>query len=235
MNDVVLFFQTYENVIYFILGIGILIYGWRFWNTWQELRLAIYGLERTIAQDRLKNTAFLISALLLIGFFVFSLVTFVAPYIKERVELPVPTPNLFPRETPEEQSTPDEAIDLDIVATATTLPTVSVITEGCIEGSIEITFPQPGDAIAGVVTITGTANIPDFGFYKFEVAKASEELWLTVQAGRTVVIDGDLVKNWDTSLFNPGEYVIQLVVTDNNGEALEPCRVPIVIGSPPEE
>lgn len=210
-------------------------YGWQFWTAWQEVRIAVFGLERTGARARLNRAAFSISALLLIGFMVFSLVTFVAPYVKQSVVLPIPTPNLFPDETIEAQTTPVDENELNLVATATPLPTVAVITTGCIEGSVEITFPQPGNAIAGIVTITGTANVPNFGFYKFEVAKATEELWLTIQAGRTVVIDGELVKSWDTSLFNPGEYVIQLVVTDNNGEALEPCRVPIVIGAAPEE
>ena len=46
--------------------------------------------------------------------------------------------------------------------------------------------------------------------------------------GRQVVVDGNLVENFDTSLFAPGEYVLQLVVTKNDGEALPACRVPAV-------
>jgi hypothetical protein len=99
---------------------------------------------------------------------------------------------------------------------------------------VEITSPLPGDAISGVVSVTGTADVENFGFYKFEVARADEELWLTIQAGRQVVVDGNLVENFDTSLFPPGQYVLQLVVTQNTGEALPACRVPVLIGAPSE-
>jgi hypothetical protein len=235
MSEVVRFFQTYENVIYFILGVGMIIYGWRLWMAWQEMREAIFGLERTSSQTRLRRSAINMIVLLMIGLFIFSVVTFVAPVIVTDVERPLPTPMLLLEPTEFAATTSAQEAELAAIATATPLPTVAVITEGCKEGSVDITSPKSGEAISGVVTITGSANVPDFGFYKFEVARADEELWLTVQAGRTVVKDGELVKSWDTSLFLPGEYVIQLVVTDNNGESLEPCRVPVRIGSPPEE
>jgi len=235
MNEVVRFFQTYENVVYFVLGMGMIIYGWRLWMAWQEMREAIYGLERTSAQSRLRRSAIYVIIMLIIGLFVFSLVTFVAPIIVMEVEMPVPTPVLFLQPTELAATTSAEEAELAAMATATPLPTVAVITTGCVVKSVEITSPKAGQAISGVVTITGSANVPDFGFYKFEVARADEELWLTVQAGRTVVQDGELVKSWDTSLFVPGEYVIQLVVTDNNGDSLDPCRIPVRIGSPSEE
>lgn len=235
MSEVVRFFQTYENVVYFILGVGMMVYGWRLWMAWQEMRVAIYGLERTSAQNRLRCSAIYIIVMLALGLAVFSLVTFVAPVVVTDIEMPIPTANLFLAPTEVAATISAEEEELAAIATATPLPTVSVSTAGCRPGEVEITSPLPGEAIAGTVTVTGSANVPDFGFYKFEVASLEEELWLTIQAGRTVVLDGELVPNWDTSLFSPGQYVIQLVVSDNNGEALDPCRVQVQIGSPPEE
>lgn len=235
MSEVARFFQTYENVIYFILGVGMMVYGWRLWMAWQEMRAAIYGLERSSAQSRLRRSAIYIIVMLALGLAVFSLVTFVAPLVVTEIEMPLPTANLFLEPTEAAATVSAEEAELAALATATPLPTVAVTTAGCIPGEVEITSPEPGEAVAGTVTVTGSANVPDFGFYKFEVASLEEELWLTIQAGRTAVIDGDLVKSWDTSLFAPGQYVIQLVVTDNNGDALEPCRVQVRIGSPPEE
>ena len=92
-----------------------------------------------------------------------------------------------------------------------------------------ITEPEAGSSISGAVEVRGTVDVPNFGFYKFEVARAEEELWLTIQAGRTVVQDGVLVENWDNSRLPTGDYVLQLVVTDSEGQELPPYRVPVRI------
>lgn len=232
MVEVLRFFETYEHAMYFILGLGGLVYGARFWLAWQEARGAVFGLEQISAQRKLNREAIAIFFIAVMGFVVFALVTFVAPVVAPEVVLPLPSTDLT-EDRNGEGDTSQENNPSDVLATATALPTVEIITEGCVPGSVEITAPEPGEAVSGVVTVTGTADIPNFGFYKFEVARSQEELWLTVLAGRTVVVDGELVSNWDTSLIAPGEYVVQLVVTDNNGEAQPPCRVPVRIGAAP--
>ena len=57
MVEALRFFQEYETVIYFILGAGVIIYGWRFWSAWQEMRGSIYELEQINAQRRLNQSA----------------------------------------------------------------------------------------------------------------------------------------------------------------------------------
>ena len=47
-----------------------------------------------------------------------------------------------------------------------------------------LTEPKDGDEVSGVVTLKGTADIPNFGFYKYEVAKPGDAVWLTISAGR---------------------------------------------------
>ena len=235
MGEVLRFFQTYEYVIYFVLGIGVLIYGWRFWTAWQEVRGSIFGLEQISGQRKLNRAAISIFVLMVVGFVVFSLVTFVVPVVDPSLVLE--DLSVIATTAVEEVLSTQETVvaaAADEFATATPLPTVSLSTEGCIPGSVEITSPQPGEAISDAITVTGTANVENFGFYKFEIAHANEELWLTIQAGRQVVVDGNLVENFDTSLFAPGEYVLQLVVTKNDGEALPACRVPVLIGAPTE-
>ena len=81
----------------------------------------------------------------------------------------------------------------------------------------------------------GSADIDNFGFYKFEVARAEEELWLTIQVGRAIVEAGVLLETWDTSRLPVGDYALQLIVTDNEGEELAPCRIPVRIEAPVEE
>ncbi len=238
MIEVLRFFQQYEHLIYFILGSGVVFYGWRFWKAWQEVRGAIYGLEQVSAQRKLNRAAIALFILLVMGFVVFSLVTFIGPVIGPGVFIDLGPQELLPdpaleESLPSAEEDEQSALIDELLATATPLPTVVVSLEGCVDGQVDIISPVPGEAVSGTITVTGSANVADFGFYKFEIARAQEELWLTIRAGRNVVQEGELVTDWDTSFFDPGDYVLQLVVSKNDGELLPPCRVPILIGRAP--
>jgi hypothetical protein len=226
MAEVLRFFVQYEAVLYFLLGLAGIIYFYRFWLAWQELRLATYGLERQQARVRLNLAAVILFALLVIAFIIFVLVTFVAATLPAQELLATPTLNLASA-APQGTVTPGE----QSLATATALPTVSVDPAACIPDQLIITDPEAGETVSGSIEVRGTVDVPNFGFYKFEVARAEEELWLTIQAGRTVVRDGVLVENWDTSRLPPGSYVLQLVVTESDGGELPPCRIPVNIGA----
>lgn len=238
MVEALRFFQEYETVIYFILGAGVIVYGWRFWNAWQEMRGSIFELEQINAQRRLNQSAITIFIFLVMGFVVFSLVTFVSPVVTPELvlgsvpdtpgaELAIPTENLA-IETPE---------STDIVAvlpTATPLPTVAIIPENCIPERINITSPKPDEEVSGVITVEGVVNVQDFGFYKFELAPANEEIWKPIQVFKSLVPEeGPLYEDWDTSIWPPGAYVIQIVVTQSDGTSYPPCRIPIRIGRSP--
>ncbi len=230
MAEVLRFFVQYEAVLYFVLGLGGILYFYRFWLAWQELRLAVYGLEREGARSRLNQSAIVLFFLLVLAIIIFIMVTFVAATLPAQALLATPTLDLS-LTSPFDQ-TPAAGGTLEF-ATATPLPTVSVNPAACVPNRLIISQPAAGETISGSVEVRGTVDIPNFGFYKFEVARAEEELWLTIQAGRAVVRDGVLVENWDTSRLPVGNYVLQLVATDSDGKELEPCRVPVHIGPAP--
>jgi hypothetical protein len=229
MAEVLRFFVQYEAVLYFVLGLGGIIYLYRFWLAWQEVRVAVYGLEREESRTRLNQAAIVLFILLVVSVIIFSMVTFVSSAMP--VVLATPTLDLSVGSPFDQLETPQQTAN---VATATPLPTVSIDPEGCVANSINISSPEPGDVLQGAVEVQGTVDVPNFGFYKFEVARAQEELWLTIQAGRNVVRDGVLVENWDTSRLPIGDYVLQLLVTDSAGEELPPCRIPVRIEMPSE-
>jgi hypothetical protein len=226
MADVLRFFVQYEAVLYFVLGLGGVVYIYRFWLAWQEVSSAVYSLEREASRARLSNAAATLFLLLVMSITVFVMVTFVATTLPAQALLATPTLDFS---TPAPGSTTFSGDDNAVVASATPLATVSIDPAACVPEEIFISAPQSGDTISGVVEVSGTVDVPDFGFYKFEVARADEALWLTVQAGRTTVREGVLVESWDTSRLPEGNYVLQLVVTNNAGEELPPCRIPVRI------
>ena len=231
MAEVLRFFVQYEAVLYFLLGLAGILYFYRFWLAWQELRLATYGLERQAARERLNQAAIMLFSMLVIAVGVFVMVTFVATSLPAQDLLATPTLSLsLSSENPSTTVTP--ASGNDALFTATPLPTVSVNPNNCIPAQIIITEPEADTVIRGSVNVVGTVDVPNFGFYKFEVARADEELWLTIQAGRNIIRDDVLVENWDTSRLPIGNYVLQLLVTNNDGQELPPCRIPVRIEAP---
>lgn len=231
MNEVLRFFRNYEIWLYLLLSLGLLIYLRKFLVSWQELRGAVFGLERESAQGRLNQAASILALLIILMVAEFVLVSFVAPL--HPGSSPLPTTTLNPLATPtttlppastETGGTPQP--------TFTPLPTIELASSNCLPGQSQITFPDSGAQIEGEVTIEGTAFITNFGFYKLEVARRQESLWRTIQAGRETVQNGILVELWDTTSLEPGDYVLRLVVTNTDGENLPDCRIPIQIVSP---
>lgn len=220
MAEALRFFYQYEAVIYFVLGIGAFVYAVLFFQAWDAMRGSVYGLEQVSAQRRLNQSAAMLIIILAMSVVVFSLVTFICPVICNQGNDSDPG---------NENGTP---VSVTNVPEVTVLPTVDTSEEGCIPGEIEITSPLRGETLVGEVAVLGTVAVNNFGFYKVEVARAEEDIWLTIQAGRQLVEEADLIPSWDTSLLPPGDYVLQLIVTYNDGDVLPPCRIPIRVGSP---
>ncbi len=227
MDEALRYFKAYEIWIY--LGLGLLAI-WqirKFALAWEEMRGALFGMERESAQVRLNQAASMLVLFLLMGLAEFSLVTFVVPSVPGANPLPTPT--------------------LDLLATATTtLPVMTPGTdlagtpapstegeypEGCLPGQVVLISPQNGEQISGEITLIGTADIPNFGFYKYEVARPGETIWLPIQVGQEAKREEEL-GTWDTSNLLPGVYMLRLIVTDNQGSELPPCSIEVHVVTP---
>jgi hypothetical protein len=221
MITILHFFADYAIPIYLLLLIGILIATRKLIQARSEIRESLYGLEREIAR---RHTSQAIAALSLVVFMALSevaLTVFMAPNLPASSLLVTPTMNPIIKET--------ITIPADILTTlglSTTVNTPTARTTGCIPGQIMITSPKAGDVVMGQVILVGTANIPNFGFYKYEFSPIGVDAWLTIQANHAVRQDEELGQ-WDTSEVTPGDYNLRLVVRDNQGNALPPCVVPL--------
>jgi hypothetical protein len=214
------FLSSYEVLIYIVLAIGALFSFRWLWRSWRESRMAVYRLEREYSSQRLAQSA-AISALIVILFCIeFFIASFIIPGL--------PISDLYPTPTLDFISTPTGTLSPQMMTQYAGMPLQGLTPSaaGCTPGQIAITSPIAGDEVKGSVELIGTANVPNFGFYKLEVAAQGGSTWAIFSAGSTTVQNGSLGK-WDTTALTPGDYQLQLVVTDNQGAALPPCIVSV--------
>lgn len=230
MSEVIRFFQQYESAIYFLLAVGLVVYAWKFYKAWQELRGSVFGLEQVGAQRRLNRSTVAIFFTILVGVGVFSLVTFG----QSLLDNPALSGDLIPfsGQDPSAAVDGEQAGDIDPLATATPLPTVAIDPAACDPESVNITAPSANEEIRGEYDVTGLVDVENFSYYVFEIANPDKEIWETQFVNRTAPPPEETVLfTWDTSLISPGNYVLQLRVGNNDTE-YSPCRIPITIGRP---
>lgn len=222
MVELIKFLAKYEVLIYIVLAIGAMFsFRWLF-RSWGEWRVAVFSLEREFSARRLGRSA-VVSVMIIFFFCIeFVMASFVIPGLPADFFLVTPTLDLI--STPTGTLSPE--FMTQFASQAQGAPQLDAA--GCTPGQIELTFPEPGDEIKGVIELTGTVNIPNFGFYKYEVAPNGSDTWATIAAGRAVVNEGSLGR-WDTTALTPGDYQLRLVVVDNQGTVLSPCVVPVQV------
>jgi hypothetical protein len=213
------FFTEYETVIYLILGVAAVISLRVLLSAWSEWRLAVFGLEKELIFQRVRISGSFLILVILIGLSQFCLVTFVAPYLPASVFLSTPTLNLT-----QAVGGVSQADSPTGKATAPPAPPPGSI--GCIPDQLVFTFPEPGDEVRGKITPRATVNFPDLGFFKYEYAAVGSEEWMTIAASNENKTDAEL-NIWDTTTLTPGDYQLRLVATNNLGEALPPCIIPV--------
>jgi hypothetical protein len=229
MEDALRFVRDNEIIIYLILGMVAAYFLRRFFVAWGDLREAAFGLERETAQARLNWAASILVFLLILGVVEFALVYYVVPTVPGAAPIFTPTIDLLA--TPTVTLDPNSPPGIPTQTLAVTAPPGET---GCIPDEINITTPENGSTIRDVINIIGSANVPNFGFYKYETAAVNDPNWLTIQAGNTIVVN-DVLGPWDTTRLSPGDYYLRLVVTDNTGQSLPPCTIQVRIEAPIEE
>ena len=213
--------ETYEPLIYISLAIFGLFAFRRMWGAWREWRDAVYTLEREYALwnlGRVTAVGFLVLSLFFVEFYI---ATFIAPALPASDLLTTPTLDLLA--SPQVTSPP---VDSTQAAIALATQPIQNGMSGCVADKIMITSPKSGDEVSAVVDLIGTADISDFGFYKYEIAPAGTQQWATISADRTPKKD-ELLGKWNTLSRGNGDYFLRLVITDNAGKSLEPCIISV--------
>jgi hypothetical protein len=223
MVPILRFFVTYAPFVYGALAVAFLLASRGFLLSLRERRKAVFGLEQELSANRVRRSlAVLLIVVLLVSGEVI-LQAFLAPIMPGVTVLTTPTLNLLAIPT----TTLSPGV-LSSMGSATSPAPAASEAGGCIVGQIAITAPKPGEKITGNIEIQGTASIPNFGYYKYEFSVVGSSSWSTVNANREVVQDGK-IGDWNTSQLPAGDYLLRLVVIDNQGNALPACIVPVHI------
>jgi hypothetical protein len=229
MDEILRFLEEYEAWIYVFSGALTIIFLKKMLSAWSDLRNAIFGLEREMANRRFISAMTVIILIILFTGTEFILVSFIAPGLPDTK--PLPTPTISMDAAPLQIMVAGDGTQIAPLLADADKPTPGVNADGCQPGVIEWQSPSEGREINGQVTLEGTVNPENFGFYKYEYSQAGSDDWTTIAAGNEKHVEGELGV-WNTDDLPQGDYLIRLVVVDNENQPYPACIQPVTITAP---
>lgn len=227
MGEILRFLRQNESWIYLTLGVVVVLYLLRLFSAWRDWRAASFGLEREIVQRRVSSGVTILLLCILFGLTEFILVSFVAPNMANSQQLATPTIDLVITPT---TSTSSFLVPTTLETQAfQPTATVALPSNGCVAHRLEWVYPQSGDKIKGSVTLKGTVNYDNLGFYKYEYNSVGSDVWNPIAAGDQKIVEEALGGPWNTAQLLPGEYRLRLVATDTNDNPFPACEITISI------
>jgi len=230
MEEVLLFIEANQRWIFILLGLLGLVYFGLVLRAYNTFRASIYGLERERSISNLRRSGGMLALAATGILVVFILTTFTSPALPAS-HRPTPMPTVSLLESPISE-VGEEGTTL---STATPINPDSIDGTGCTNLNATITSPEDGERVQGEVRFLGTAIIPGFAFFKLEYHDLKpSSTWLAISASNQPVCEQECdettkLGTWDTSLVRPGQYAVQLVVTDTLGNAPFPCQIRLQI------
>jgi hypothetical protein len=225
MSEILNFLAEFEIWFYIILGLISIIFFSRLFTALGNWREAAFGLEREIAQRRFRSSISILILIVVLFLAEFFFVTYSSSLLPDQTNLATPTIDVLA------SPSPTTIVEIEIEVTDNFSPTPTTEQDGCIPGQIEWIFPEPATEIEDVVRLIGTVNIDNFGFYKYEYTEPGNPIWKTI-AGDS---EGGIEKQiglWNTSQLVPGDYLLRLVVLDNDNNEYPPCVIPVRVINP---
>ena len=218
--------------------LGILSYIGRAIMAHREKSRAIFTLEKEAAASTRIRSIGMAFVLLILG----GAIYFTAIYLEPNLDLeteteatptvllqPTPTPTTgtpTATPTPRPTRTPRPTPTPEVTPTPTPEP---VVLPNCPNPGVRLTNPTVNAVLKGVVEITGSADIDNFGYYKFEFKSEGATEWSFIQRFEDRVVDG-ILGTWPIPPSLPaGACTFRLVVVDKTGNYPEPCEVQVTI------
>jgi hypothetical protein len=241
MTVLVKLIADYAVWLYLLLGLVAFLFLRGHLVARRERDNAIFALEREAASGRMAQATigFLVTLVVIGGVFYTSQTLVeeiplpeVTPTATRLIVLPpsptppplLPTPT--PTDTPRPRPTPPP-----LEAMVTSTPEVAAgggVPASCPNPGVRIAEPGTGATVSGVIQIIGSANIPDFWYYKFEFKGNGFGDWTFIQRFETP-INGGILGAWDTRSVPSGDYQLRLVVVDKTGNYPDPCAISLSV------
>ena len=214
MEEALLLIASLQGWIYVLLLLAGLVYLRSVLKWHSEVRNSQFGLERENAGSRRTRAAGMLILVLAAAAATFIISTFLVPQFPASPQATaIPTISL---------------LEPDIISGSAAEAQGTPTTAGCLNESATISSPISGEELRGLVEVRGTADIPNFAFYKIEIRPGEpNSIWQVITTG-TETLTEEMLGMWDTSLVENGVYLLQLVVTDTAGNAPLPCTIEIV-------
>jgi len=245
MSILLKFLADYAYWVYGMCGVGVLWYLRNAYMARRERARAIFTLEREAATAR-----FLRSITTALGFaataaVVYMVITYLMPVVPVPGEEATPTPPLAllaptatstpapPTATPTVTSTqlrPTRRPQPTPTPTATPASSAPpVAPPACPNPKARLTSPGVNAVVSGVISVSGSAAIENFQYYKLEFGVGSNpQEWSFIMSRQEPVNEG-VLGTWDTAVVPDGVYTLRLVVVDNTGNYPLPCEVTIKV------
>ncbi len=219
------FLKEFEGGIYLLLLVLVLVMGSRLISAIQEKKKSAFGLEQEVVQKRINSTTAYLAVIVLLFIGQILLVSVASVRYPGMYTLTTPTAGVLPTPTDFFQA----MLAMEETPEGLEQTQTAVAMTGCIPQQIEWKSPTSGDEVTGSVTLSGTINVPNMGFYKYEYRQKGREDWTPIAAGNKVIIEGDLGGSWNTSELEPGLYELRIVVSDNQNNLFEPCVIEVKV------
>jgi len=97
-----------------------------------------------------------------------------------------------------------------------------------VPGCEHLLTPHQGDVLSGTATVKGTAEHPNFWYYKIEYRQDGLDDWHYL-TGQEKQVQKDVLGTWNTTALPNGSYHVRLVIVDRTGNYPPPCEIPVRI------
>lgn len=225
MAEILDFLIEFEIWFYVVLGLISLLFFSRLFKAIGNWREAAFGLERDIAQRRFRSSISILILIMVLFLAEFFFVTYSSSLLPDQTSLATPTIDVLASPSPTVIVTAEVSTSENLEITPTTEQ------DGCIPGQIEIISPEPASEVSDVVRLIGTVDIDNFGFFKYEYTEPGNPIWKTI-AGNNEEKFEEQLGLWNTSQLVPGDYLLRLVVLDNENNEYPACVIPVRVVSP---
>ena len=246
MEQVLRFIADYQWWIYAVLGLVLLFYLRRAIVSRQQGVRSIFKLEQEQLHLKYRRSVMISAVVLLVMVSIFMLGNPLRPAPAVTPEpsasttsgplsaptltptAPPPTITATPTATRVPPTPPNRPTATSPAAVATPVPQVRPA--ACPDPNRRITSPGINQVVQGNFPVRGTADDPNFDYYKVEIGSGSNPTqWTVVGQLHQAPVSGGVLETLNANAYPPGVYTLRLVVVDVTGNFPEPCQVTITV------